>query len=167
MEIPFLKYEVNNHLKIKNLILNDIKNMGTYSLIDNSQHISNSDWHLHKNTLRPYIEHLDPHIDSICNNIKTYFDYKEEVVLDNFWFQQYGPGDYHLFHAHGKSTFSCVYYVNLESDSPKTTFKLNTKEFDVDVKEGEVLIFPGFLPHTSKKNNSNQVKTVIAFNLTI
>lgn len=167
VKVPFFKYEVSNHLNIKNIILDDIARMGIHSHIDNDQRISNTDWHLNVNIIRPYIEHIKLDITQVCKELKKYFEYKEEVKLSNYWFQQYSKGDYHSFHAHGQSSFSCVYYVNLQGNNPKTTFKINSEEFQIDIKEGEILVFPGFLPHTSKENTSGDVKTVIAFNLTM
>jgi hypothetical protein len=167
IKVPFFKYEVSSHLSIKNIILDDIENMGIHNLIDNDQRISNTDWHLSVDTFRPYIEHIKPDITQVCNDLKKYFGYEEDIKLTNYWFQQYSKGDYHHFHAHGQCSFSCVYYVNLQGNNPKTTFKINSEEFEIDIKEGEILVFPGFLPHTSKENTSGEVKTVIAFNLTM
>ena len=165
--IPILKHKVSNHRLIKQLILNAIKKMGTYSFINNYQRITNTDWHLSNEFDRPYYEYVSPIIDNVRNEVSQYFKYNEDkITLTNCWFQQYAKNDYHLWHSHGRSTFSCVYYVSLSDDNPKTLFRIGADEFSVEVKEGEILTFPSFLEHVSKENTSDLIKTVVAFNLT-
>lgn len=165
--LPIFKYEVADHETIKPLILKDIKEMGSYSLIDKHQHITNTDWHLHEGYNRPYFVHVEPHITKVCGKLRIELGYTEtRIQLLNYWFQQYKKGDYHTWHNHIKSLFSAVYYVNLQNDNPKTSFRLGDKEFEIDVKEAEILIFPSFLEHTSKENKSEYTKTIVSFNLT-
>jgi hypothetical protein len=45
-------------------------------------------------------------------------------------------------------------------------FELFGEAFEIDVKEGVVLIFPSFLKHCSKPNESKHTKTIISFNVT-
>jgi hypothetical protein len=168
IEIPVFKFTVDNHKTIKPLILETIKNMGSYSIINQDQRLTNTDWHLGPDVKRPYFEHIKFLIENVVKQVGQYFNYtSHNTRLRNFWFQQYFKGDYHTWHTHGASSFSCVYYVNLNKDNPKTTFKINKNEFEIDINEGEVLIFPGFLEHTSKENTSKIVKTIISFNLDI
>ena len=167
VRLPIFKYKVDNHEIIKPLILEDIKEMGSFSLMDKYQHITNTDWHLNEGFNRPYFKHVDFHIQNICNELKNQLGYVEsKIMLLNYWFQQYTKGDHHKWHNHSKSLFSAVYYVNLQNDNPKTTFRLGNEEFDIAVKESEILIFPSFLEHTSKENNSEYIKTIVSFNLT-
>jgi uncharacterized RmlC-like cupin family protein len=39
------------------------------------------------------------------------------------------------------------------------------EEIEVHVDEGDILVFPTFIPHRSKPNLDTKIKTVIAFNL--
>ena len=164
--IPFLLYEVKNHLEIKNKILNTINEMGCYSYINKNQQISNSDWQLTRDFKRPYLEFVLNIFKDVVFYVNEKFEYTEEPVqVINYWFQQYNYGDYHTWHKHSDGILSCVYYVNLTDDNSKTSFKLFDKEFEIEVKEGTVLIFPSFLNHCSKPNKSKNKKTVISFNL--
>ena len=61
--------------------------------------------------------------------------------------------------------FSCVYYAALPEGASLTTFKLLGKEFSIEVKEGQVLVFPAPFLHCSKPNQSNAEKIVVAFNI--
>ena len=165
-EIPFLIFEVEHHLIIKERILNAIQEMGTFSFINKNQQISNSDWQLGREFNRPYVEYLGKVFNDVGEFVTNKFNYEQKVSVSNFWFQQYKSGDYHLWHKHENCLFSCSYYVNLSEDNPTTSFELFGEEFEVNVKEGSILIFPSFLNHCSKKNESENIKTVIAFNLT-
>jgi hypothetical protein len=139
--------------------------------INKHQRISNTDWHLSKDTPRPYeifcqniFKKAEEEINSKYRAINSLM--KEVVKTSSFWFQQYSSQDNHTYHIHRNSIFSCVYYVDFDEETPKTTFKLfNGEEFEIEAKEGEVLMFPSYLSHTSKENKSDKVKTVIAFNL--
>lgn len=168
VSMPIFKVKVSNHKNIKPLILNVIKDMGTYSYIDKNQQISNTDWHMGANFNRPYFLYVEPIVDNVRKKVQEHFGYINSTVkLVNYWFQQYAKGDYHKWHAHNASNFSCVYYVDLADDNPSTSIRMNKKEFEIPIKEGEVLIFPSFLEHTSKENKSNKTKTVIPFNLDV
>lgn len=165
IQLPFLIYSVKEHENIKISILESIKKMGKYSYIDDSQSMSNSDWHLKRDFYRPYYLIIQPIINNLLEKLDELFKYENKIQLGNYWFQQYEKNDFHDWHIHNFGVFSCVYYVDMPNKSSKTTFKLFDKEFEIDVKEGEILIFPSFLNHCSKPNKSNFCKTVIAFNL--
>lgn len=166
IDLPIFKITAHNHKILKPLILEAIKNMGTYGVIVEGQQITNTDWHREARIERPYYQHIKSIIEDASEQVRQFFNYKNnDIRATNYWYQQYSKGDYHDWHYHGDSTFSCVYYVDLNKDNPKTTFRINRNEFEVEVSEGEVLIFPGFLEHTSKENNSDGVKTIISFNI--
>ena len=57
-EIPFLIFDVKDHLIIKDKILNGIQKMGKHGIVDQEQNIANSDWHLAKNFNRQYVPTL-------------------------------------------------------------------------------------------------------------
>jgi hypothetical protein len=166
IDMPIFKITADNHKIIKPLILKSIESMGSYSVINDDQRITNTDWHMGSQFKRPYFEHVKFLIENVAKQMGQYFNY-ENVRMRNYWYQQYYKGDYHTWHAHGECSFACVYYVDLNKDNPKTSFRVNKNEFDVEINEGNVLIFPGFLEHTSKENISDGVKTIISFNLDV
>jgi hypothetical protein len=164
-----LKKKYQNHLSTKQLILSDIAKMGSHSVYEFDQRITNTDWHLNSTYERKYIEHFFPEIQSFINDINSfYFSSKkpEKLSLANFWFQQYHSNDFHGYHIHSDSVFSCVYYLEFPNQSSKTSFRCMGKEFEFDVCEGDIICFPSFMQHSSKPNQSNR-KTVIAFNVRI
>jgi hypothetical protein len=164
-EIPFLIFEVKDHYLIKEKILDSIQEMGTYSFVNKEQSISNSDWHLGSDFNRLYAQYIEKVVLDVVEFVNKKFNYEEKLTARNYWFQQYEYGDWHFWHIHKHSLFSCSYFIDLSSDNPKTSFELFGEEFEVDVKEGMVLIFPSFLKHCSKPNKSKHKKTILAFNM--
>ena len=157
---------IETHLYSKQSIMDGIKNMGIHSKIVDSQSISNTDWHLNSNIERSYYNFVSPIMNNVCETINSKLNVSEELNIFNYWFQQYKKKDFHTWHIHGGCNFSCVYYVDIDDNCSKTTFRLlDGSEFDVAVKEGDVLVFPSYMPHTSKPNKSNKTKTIISFNM--
>jgi len=147
----------------KEEILKAIDSMGSHSLIERGQQISNTDWHLQRDYLRPYYDIVQPIIEQCLSEANKKMG-SNIIDIGNYWFQQYNTGDFHEWHNHGMSTFSSVYYVELPK-STSTTFRYMGDEFQVDVKEGNYIIFPSYLRHCSKINKTKQRKTVIALNI--
>jgi ectoine hydroxylase-related dioxygenase (phytanoyl-CoA dioxygenase family) len=87
-------------------------------------------------------------------------------LMHNMWFQQYNKNSHHTWHTHPSVQFSSVYYLELPDTNVSTEFKdiVNNNIFKVDVKEGDLLVFPSSLLHRSPKNKSNKRKSVISFN---
>ena len=81
-----------------------------------------------------------------------------------------------------KDYIYCVYKSNSQINQFKTTFKLskvnsfptiekptdlNIRVVSLDITEGDLLLFPGYLPHKVAKNESGQDRIVISFNVGI
>jgi ectoine hydroxylase-related dioxygenase (phytanoyl-CoA dioxygenase family) len=161
---PFYVYDVVNHKKLKCSFLDHISSMENQSLIENGQSISNTDWATPKDIERPYFYLIFPIMQEVIAKVSIAWGMPNLRML-NYWFQQYKKGDYHEWHSHNDALFSCVYYLDMADDNPKTTFNLKGREINIHVSEGQILIFPGFLPHTSKENKTDKTKTIISFNI--
>ena len=148
------KFKIEEHKDIKESLLDSIKSMGKYSIEAQGQKISNSDWHLDNNIYRPYFDIIFPIIEKHINTLN--------LQVTRFWFQQYEKGDFHTSHAHANSNYSSVYFLELPNTSMKTSFKDN---IDIEVEEGDYIVFPAHFPHESKENPYNKRKTSIVFNL--
>jgi len=163
----FVLSDVAKHQELKQQILDAIKKMGTHSSIVETHSLCNTDWELNSNTPRPYFSIVQPVIEEQLKKLCALYQNKTTATLQNFWFQQYASGDFHGWHLHDRSIYSSVYYVELPEGSSKTTFKFLNQEFEIDVKEGQVLSAPSILMHCSKPNKNEQVKTIVAFNTSI
>jgi mannose-6-phosphate isomerase-like protein (cupin superfamily) len=162
--VPFLVTSIENHADIKRQILNAISQMGVNRFTSSYENVSNTDWNLDSDVFRPYYPLVKLIMDNIAESVTKYFNYIEPLTVANYWFQQYEVGDYHNWHIHYRSLFSNVYYVDLPDGAAKTSFKLGNSEFEVDVKEGDILTFPSCFLHCSKPNKVGQ-KTVVSFNM--
>jgi len=157
------KTKVYNHSEIKDIILNEIKKIGVYSVYTDLEHIYNTNFHV-KTVFK---EDLDNIILPVITNHNIILSKKLNIAsieLDNYWYQQYKKNDYHSWHIHKFSVFSNIYYVDLDNIGSKTRFKHLDTEFDIDIEEGEILTFPSSFIHCSQPNKSDIVKTVISFN---
>jgi len=147
------KFKISEHSSIKNDILEAIDRMGKYSYVNKGQQISNTDWHLPENFRRPYLDITMPILERYYSKL--------ELVPDNIWFQQYYKNDYHDWHRHGICSYSSVYFLELPNQNIKTEFE----NLEIEVEEGDFIIFPGICLHRSPMNITTDRKTSIVVNL--
>jgi len=166
----FVLTKFENHLELKQYLLDLIKNLGTHSIVENfdvRQQISNTDWYLGHNVKRDYIGVILPYINQHCRQVANELKLPFDLIPGRIWFQQYMFGDHHDWHVHANCLYSSIYYLDLPEGTSKTTFKILDNEFEIDVEEGDILTFPGNILHSSKPNKSKNIKTVISFNASL
>ena len=85
------------------------------------------------------------------------------------WFQQYHNNDSHGWHLHGKNTVSMSYLLELDDSKHSTEFVdiEKKKTFQLNVSEGDVIIFPSHIIHRSPIIIGHSRKTTIAINLNL
>ena len=148
----------------KEELLRLIESMGVFSYSDKYQRISHTDWHLSSRFERPYFNIVKNAVLEVINKGSPITN--EELYINNIWFQQYEANDFQDWHVHGDSLYSSVYYVELPPNT-KTSFREQDKEIQLDVEEGDYVVFPSCLRHTSKENKSGMRKTIISMNLNV
>lgn len=156
------KSETEDFADTKTSVLSHIESKGKYSILDDHQSISNTDWHIGQMADKGYWQYVSSRVDSHNKGLLENFKV-DTFQVDNFWFQQYETGDYHSWHNHPGCCFSSVLYVELGDSTPRTTFKWMGRSFEVNVKEGDIISFPSFVAHGSKVNKSTR-KTIISYN---
>jgi len=128
------------------------------------EEISHTDWNLPEKFERKYLNYF---YDNILSNMMEeqlkYFNCHRWRV-EKSWFQQYGNKSGHQWHMHSQTNFTNVYFLELPDESLKTSLKVGEKEYEYDIKEGQIITFPASIRHRSKYNNTNKRKTVISFN---
>ena len=111
-------------------------------------------------------------------------DVSRNVMLETMWLSIYPEGGYIPEHNHANALYSGSFYVKAEPGAGGLTFRdpawmtktamipvTNNQSFEPQTKEtfevntGKVVLFPGYLPHTSVENNSGQDRIIIGFNL--
>jgi hypothetical protein len=136
------------------------------NVINEIINVSRSDYHNALDFERKWIQYifedLKNNILFLCNSLGFY-----GFRFNGIWFQQYNSNSYHGWHLHQGSNYSGVFYIELPTESPKTEFldTLTNKKFFLEMHEGDIAIFPAYLPHRSGKNESNKTKTIVSFNL--
>jgi hypothetical protein len=162
--IAFVKSKLPGHANIKTRILADIQAQGTHSIVESTQRLSNSDWYMPPGFNRRYDKTLLPlfydHLQELQKELKIPFGLK----ISSYWFQQYIKNDYHDWHTHD-CIYANVYYLDLPDGASRTSFYFMGEEFEIDVEEGDILTFPGSVIHRSKPNQSENIKTVVSFNI--
>ena len=164
MENLIFQSSADDYQDAKQLILNAIEQSGKYGIVDTTQSLSNTDWHL-SNPEKAYWQYAASFVQAHNNKLVGNFRLNSAQV-QNFWFQQYERGDYHKWHNHAGCCFSSVFYVELGEASSSTTFRWMGESFEIPVKEGDIISFPSFLAHGSKPNKGTR-KTIISYNTTV
>ena len=79
----------------------------------------------------------------------------------NMWFHEYHQGDSFEWHTHKGSHYTCVYFIELP-DGAGTELMGH----EVDVKEGDMIMFPSIIPHRSPPLFGTEVKKIIGWTMT-
>jgi len=103
---------------------------------------------------------------------------KNQISLQS-WSNINEPGSFNALHSHPESTFACVYYVQAEGTGalkfPNPVNLLNNyytvspymRGIVFEPKDGELVLFPGWLPHEVGINTSDKQRMNIAFQVTV
>ena len=160
-------YKVKDHNKHKKEILKLVSKIPLRPLNEGNDKITNTDWHISKDTRREYFHYIfenimEDYAKDFKDTLKVY-----NCRIKNYWFQQYKKDDVHAWHCHD-THYSVIYYIELPDKSMKTEFKdiVTGKVQTFDVQEGDIFTFPGHMIHRSKAFKSNKRKTVAVFNVT-
>jgi uncharacterized protein (TIGR02466 family) len=133
-----------------------------------------------------------PLIEAIKHNILLYIQHcsfkKLEYKLDSMWININGYKDSNVNHIHPKSVFSGVYYIQTPKDCGDIVFQhpsqhiiydwnnkvieettsINSSNWWLPSKQGNLYIFPSWLFHYVKPNlNKEQDRISIAFNINV
>jgi uncharacterized protein (TIGR02466 family) len=109
----------------------------------------------------------------------------KNIRIKEMWAIINKNGDFNILHTHPNCYLSAAYYVKapekcgrFQIENPniakrnfypeiKRKNELNLKVAGIEIEEGDLLIFPGYLPHKVSTNESNQDRVVISFNVDI
>jgi uncharacterized protein (TIGR02466 family) len=120
-------------------------------------------------------------ITNICNEFFHQLDSSAGWKYENSWASIYPKGAYVDRHNHGTAHWSGVYYVEapdedavIQFDDPKE-YCLNHEPHGCTFRgrmqhifyptPGKLLLWPGYLYHSSVPNNSDFNRTIISFNI--
>lgn len=167
--IPLYIFEVENWKEKKKILYKLFKTEKLDDLDNNISSFRNNSNH----NVSKFIEIIIPEIEKIKSHINL--GENDYVRISNVWMQKYKKGMDHSIHNHGNCAMSAVLYIDLPKETQPTRFispfdDFTTRksiEFTPDVKEGNIVFFPGFLHHYSPVNKSKKEKFILSFNLVI
>jgi uncharacterized protein (TIGR02466 family) len=180
--VPVYRDNFEDHAEYKDTFLEFCKREEIYS--KNSRH---------PEVLQ--LSHPDLHKEAVFNPLVSFFKTKiSEAFVDmgfipNFeitsmWSTRQPKGGYHHRHMHFNTFLAGVYYLDGNEKSSGTRFYCphnyhkiisparidNThpkllSTFMIPFEEGSLLMFPGWLEHTSDRNRNEDPRTIIGFNV--
>ena len=89
-----------------------------------------------------------------------------DFVLGDIWYNYYKFDQFQEPHVH-ESTFTIVHYLLYDESIHSQTKFTNTNIVMPKIKQGDVVIFPGFYEHYVEKNISNLPRLTIALGITL
>lgn len=156
----------NEHTKHKEYLLGLIERTKFSSPVnkDCEVNITKTDWEHSRNLRRPWVYLIKDDLHSCIKTMVNECGY-EDVHIEDIWFQQYLNNSEHGWHVHS-SNFTGVYYLEMPDDAPKTLIiePYTNTVIELDIKEGDVVMFPSYVIHKAPRNLSNKRKTIISFN---
>lgn len=109
---------------------------------------------------------------------------KTKFYIGNLWANINSQGGFNDLHTHGNSYLSGVYYVQTPENSgllrfsdPRPQAIMIVPEMKADVEKeywnrisfrgerGQIVLFPGYLPHQVLSNESNEERISLSFNI--
>ena len=156
-----LKYTLPTHDKIKSKLLDIIENYEPVKEYPDT--ISKTDFY--DSGKREYWNILNEGLEPLWKEISNKYWVKE--WYSKLWFQQYCNNDFHGWHLHSEASVSMSYLLELPDPRYSTEFvdNENNKRFQLNVCEGDVIIFPSYTIHRAPIIKSDIRKTTIAINL--
>lgn len=157
-----------HHKKIKDSLLELINLAESQKVIDPGceTNISKADWHDAQNFKRDWTKYLLGYLTEPVLDIYKELGY-DGYTLHDIWFQQYYKNSGHGWHSHS-ANFTNVYYLELPESTPKTQIVNpynQTEVIELEVKEGDILVFPSFVIHRAPPNLSDNRKTIVSYNI--
>lgn len=117
---------------------------------------------------------IDTHVRNYCDELN--FEYKRYKMTS--WIAKFQPGDFAHIHEHGHSDISGVFYYKTNEDDGDLVFTspnpfLKTSKLFAGTElswihkpiEGKILLFPGWIPHGVKTNETDNTRISISFNI--
>ena len=168
LETPYIIKSFDYHKNIKENLIELVNQSNYTSPEDSTQEtkITRADWHNGSDMSRDWVKFLVP---KLTEEIMVMYEELgfDKLTITEIWFQQYLTGSKHGWHTHS-GNWTNVYYLEFPEGSPKTILinPFDKKSIiEVDVKEGDLLVFPAFVMHKAPINTISSRKTIISYNI--
>ena len=129
-----------------------------------------------------FINCISPSIKKVMIDM-NWENERQTIKISNMWAIINIGGSTNTRHQHGNSTISGAYYVKAPKNCGKFIVEnpniakrhsfppiakrneLNLVLNGLEINEGDLLLFPGYLPHKVAKNEADEDRIVISFNV--
>ena len=187
---PVFKYQVENYEKINSELLEYIyqiyekDNTGVKKSNINGWHSKSFDLADKDNVPNKFLNHINEHIKDVFQNYGWVFD-ASKIKCTSFWAIINKKGNFNIEHTHSNNYLSAAYYVkapqncgNFKASNPNIisrnvypksvqSTELNSNTASIEIKDGDLIIFPAYLPHSVEENKSDEDRVIVSFNLDI
>ena len=187
---PIFKYQVREYEKINEELLTYVYNLyeedniGVKKSNINGWHSKSFDQNDKNNIPNKFLTHINNHIKDVFENYGWVFD-TSKIKCTSMWAIINKKGNFNIEHTHSNNYLSAAYYVkapencgNFKASNPNIisrniypksnqSTELNSNSASIKIREGDLIIFPAYLPHSVEENNSNEDRVIISFNLDI
>ncbi len=185
---PIFKYQVDNYKKINEDLLKHIYDLHNNDNVGVKKSNING-WHskpfdLKDNIPNKFYSHINNYIKDVFNKYGwEYIDTK--VVCTSMWAIINKKGNFNIEHTHPNNYLSAAYYVkapkncgNFKATNPnilnrhirakaEQANELNSNSASININEGDLIIFPAYLPHSVEENKSDEDRVIVSFNIDI
>ena len=187
---PVFKYQIDNYQKINEGLvkyvyeLNKKDNVGVKKSNINGWHSKPFDFKEKENIPNKFYAHINNYIKDVFS--KFGWEYNEtKVICTSMWAIINKKGNFNIEHTHPNNYLSAAYYVkapdncgNFKATNPNILSRhvrakaekaneLNSNSVSIEINEGDLLIFPAYLPHSVEENKSDEDRVIISFNIDI
>ena len=170
-KLPYIISKFEAHNELKNELLERFYNEGLDLKLKNNNNnrtesFTASDWYVDQLGMRKYwhwfLPHLLEHIHPLLVD-----KYSDTYEIENQWMSSYRKNDFLDWHVHRGCNYSFIYYVELEDKKDATLFRdPHTKEeFQPEIQEGDIIMFPSMIQHSSPIIKTDSIKTILAWNI--
>ena len=119
----------------------------------------------------PWLDYLLDINQFVTTHANEYVKLTESTNLvssiEGIWFSHYPTNAYFDYHEHIGVSAVAVLYLEKPVNSGNLHIKetTNSKSIEIFGEEGDLIIFPGFLPHKTTPNLNSMNRTVITYDL--
>ena len=185
---PIWSSKIENYQVVNNNMLNYIDNLqkkdpdGLIKSNFKGWHSKNFD--MKDEEPKKFIEEIKININTAINDMSWDLQTQEVKIL-NMWAIINKKGNFNIEHTHPNNYLSAAYYVkapdncgNFKATNPnilnrhvrakaEKANELNSNSVSIKINEGDLLIFPAYLPHSVEENKSDEDRVIISFNIDI
>ncbi len=187
---PVFKYQINDYEKLNEKFIKYIydlhkkDNVGVKKSNINGWHSKAFDLEDKNNIPNKFYSHINSNIKDVFN--KYGWEYEEsKVKCTSMWAIINKKGNFNIEHTHPNNYLSAAYYVkapdncgNFKATNPNILNRhlraksdqaneLNSNSASIKINEGDLLIFPAYLPHSVEENRSDEDRVIVSFNIDI